>query len=338
MSDPGSGESPPADEDPQYAKYVPDQAAQSPDHPAVEDDWPPSTFAPFRTDASRAAPYWPPGDPYAEEEDPESFTPPPRNEPDDDSPPTRTTRMVNHMAFYVVVLSIMPALMWSAYASVTPDVQWVYLWPAIVFTAFGALTVFLRYKRGSVLEARRKMRDFLRNDQINGITCTNRMAQHVHQGEQVQWESRLHQVSVLVGGFGRMQSKWRRSVAVAIGLAIVVQAVHTHNNAWYLLLPAALAGYIGILFFEWSRDTYGISNKRIMGVTGLFTDKLATMPLGMTDFTSTAPWHSKLLEWLRWIKLAYANWNVESAGQDQALKYIDYVPAGNLVAAVHGLG
>jgi len=134
-----------------------------------------------------------------------------------------------------------------------------------------------------------------------------------------------------------MQSKWRRWTTV-IGLALI-GLLAVQNAAWLGFLIIMAGGYIGLLFIEWSRDTYAITNERITSVTGLIRTKVALMPLvRVTDVVVSTSALSNILAWMRFIYLPYAQFDVESAGQDQALKYIDYVPAGDVVAAVFGLG
>lgn len=299
---------------PQYATYHPGTSGPVlPPLPWDEEDWRPGTV--LSLDESR--------------------------EPDDISPPGWVVRAINHLAFYVVVMSIIPAFMWLIYASVTPEAQKFYIWPAGITTGFSVLVVFLRYARGSVMQARRDMRAFLRNDQINGINPSNRLAQRVFSdqdsAEKVVWESRLHPISVLFGGLGRMQSKWRRRIVG--GALLLIGALAVNNATWLWLLIGAVSAYIGFLFIEWSRDYYALTNERITSVTGLFTTKVALMPLvRVTDVVVNTSALSNILAWMRFIYLPYAMFDVESAGQDQALKYINYVPAGDVVAAVFGLG
>jgi Bacterial PH domain len=71
--------------------------------------------------------------------------------------------------------------------------------------------------------------------------------------------------------------------------------------------------------WEWRREIIVVTDKRLLLVTGIVTRNLAIMPLvKVTDLT----FHRSSTGLL----LGYGKFIVESAGQDQALSTIDYVP------------
>ncbi|HYT10991.1 MAG TPA: PH domain-containing protein, partial [Mycobacteriales bacterium] len=103
------------------------------------------------------------------------------------------------------------------------------------------------------------------------------------------------------------------------------------------LLVARLAGSVGFLrmlavyftifvvvrwiwsFFDWYVEKLIVTDKRVLLITGIVTRKVAIMPLvKVTDLTFNRSSTGLLL--------GYGQFVVETAGQDQALSSIDYVP------------
>jgi hypothetical protein len=71
--------------------------------------------------------------------------------------------------------------------------------------------------------------------------------------------------------------------------------------------------------YEWYRETLVVTDKRLLLLTGIITRNVAIMPLvKVTDLT----FHRSATGLL----LGYGKFVVESAGQDQALSTIDFVP------------
>lgn len=88
--------------------------------------------------------------------------------------------------------------------------------------------------------------------------------------------------------------------------------------AWLLVL-ADLA-WFGWHVVQWSHDRFLVTDKRILLVTGLLTRRVAMMPLRkVTDMTFQRSGLGRLL--------GYGAFVLESAGQEQALRRIDYLPA-----------
>jgi len=72
--------------------------------------------------------------------------------------------------------------------------------------------------------------------------------------------------------------------------------------------------------WEWRVDRILVTDRRIVEVSGLLTRKVASMPLEkMTDLTYSRSIAGRLL--------GYGRIGVESAGQDQALTSIDFIPS-----------
>ncbi|MFD0856522.1 PH domain-containing protein [Actinomadura adrarensis] len=70
---------------------------------------------------------------------------------------------------------------------------------------------------------------------------------------------------------------------------------------------------------EWSVDYFVITNQRMLLTTGLITRKVAMMPLAkVTDMSFRRTITGRML--------GYGDFILESAGQDQALDVVDYLP------------
>ncbi|MBA9002078.1 MULTISPECIES: PH domain-containing protein [Thermomonospora] len=83
---------------------------------------------------------------------------------------------------------------------------------------------------------------------------------------------------------------------------------------WLLLL-----GWFVWRVAEWSVDYFVITNQRMILTTGLITRKVGMMPLAkVTDMSFERSIMGRLL--------GYGSFVLESAGQDQALRTVDYLP------------
>jgi hypothetical protein len=110
---------------------------------------------------------------------------------------------------------------------------------------------------------------------------------------------------------------------VALGLLalLVAQVVTRWNLPWWIALPALLwiGGYGLDEWFKHHRELFIATDKRVMLVHGLWTRKVAMMPLAkVTDMRyDRTPVGSFF---------GYGTFIMESAGQVQALSKISYVP------------
>ena len=110
------------------------------------------------------------------------------------------------------------------------------------------------------------------------------------------------------------------AVAVTWTLWAIVLAAHPGpylaSVATSFFILSAL--WFGWLLFEWYHEQLAVTDKRLLLVSGLFTKKLAVMPLTkVTDMTyERDPWGRML---------GYGTFVMESAGQHQALSRIEFV-------------
>jgi membrane protein YdbS with pleckstrin-like domain len=78
-------------------------------------------------------------------------------------------------------------------------------------------------------------------------------------------------------------------------------------------------GWFGWVILDWSHERFVITDKRVLLISGLLTRKVAIMPLSkVTDLTYERSLMGRIL--------GYGVFVMESAGQQQALSRIDYLP------------
>ena len=115
-------------------------------------------------------------------------------------------------------------------------------------------------------------------------------------------------------------------IALALGailISIVVGStilLHTHDAVLVLLVICLIfLAYLGFKAWEWSEDYFVVTSDRMLEASGVFTRKIAMMPLvKVTDMSFQRSTLGRLL--------GYGSFILESAGQDQALRTIDHVP------------
>jgi membrane protein YdbS with pleckstrin-like domain len=106
-------------------------------------------------------------------------------------------------------------------------------------------------------------------------------------------------------------------IALVLGTTVLM---HSHNGIIVLVLVVvALLLYLGYRTWEWSEDYFVVTSDRMLQASGVFTRKIAMMPLvKVTDMSFKRSTLGRLL--------GFGQFILESAGQDQALRTIDHVP------------
>ena len=112
-------------------------------------------------------------------------------------------------------------------------------------------------------------------------------------------------------------------ILAGLVLAAVVSTTVARNNgsavgfvwiAWAVLLL-----WLVYKVFEWSQDFFIVTSRRMLLATGIITRKVAMMPLvKVTDMSFQRSSLGRLL--------GYGEFILESAGQDQALRVVNYLP------------
>jgi membrane protein YdbS with pleckstrin-like domain len=109
-------------------------------------------------------------------------------------------------------------------------------------------------------------------------------------------------------------------LALGVNVAFITQGIKAGlitTLLWYLALFMILRMLWRLA--DWHFDHLMITNKRLLKVSGIIYRKVQTMPLSkITDLTYNRDPLGKLL--------GYGEFVVESAGQDQALSNIKYLP------------
>jgi|SRR5580698_779027 uncharacterized membrane protein YdbT with pleckstrin-like domain len=117
----------------------------------------------------------------------------------------------------------------------------------------------------------------------------------------------------------------RRIVEALVGLALAGFLSNTvaHSNSDVILviwlLWAVLLARLIAKVFEWSVNRFVVTSQRMLLVSGIITRKVNMMPLSkVTDMSFQRSTLGRLL--------GYGQFTLESAGQDQALRIVDYLP------------
>jgi hypothetical protein len=148
------------------------------------------------------------------------------------------------------------------------------------------------------------------------IQPSKRVAHIIPSDEDLLWETREHPISMIL---------WWTSAIALQGLVVIINEI----TNWEI---AGVVWLVGMLFIAgktllWRHDRLCLTNKRIIAVRGFLNVQHQSMPLKkLTDETLVIPWHSTVLSWLRLVEVPYGTLIVESAGQDQALSKVLYVP------------
>jgi membrane protein YdbS with pleckstrin-like domain len=115
-------------------------------------------------------------------------------------------------------------------------------------------------------------------------------------------------------------------ISLALGGVLVALVLSTtvfsHSRpAVVVLVLGAVILLLNLAFktWEWSEDYFAVTSDRMLEASGVFTRKIAMMPLvKVTDMSFQRTTTGRIL--------GYGKFILESAGQDQALQTIDHVP------------
>ena len=112
------------------------------------------------------------------------------------------------------------------------------------------------------------------------------------------------------------------AVAVMLSYLLPGSAWVFQNVLWYAALLVVLR--FAYIVVDWWVERIVVTDKRFMLITGVFTNRVAMMPISkVTDLTYERTWLGRLL--------GYGTLIVESAGQIQALNRIEFLPRPELV-------
>jgi uncharacterized membrane protein YdbT with pleckstrin-like domain len=104
--------------------------------------------------------------------------------------------------------------------------------------------------------------------------------------------------------------------------AVISTTIARHNGtavAAVWILWGVLLLWLVYKVVEWSVDYFIVTSRRMLLATGVFTRKVAMMPLvKVTDMSFQRSALGRLL--------GYGEFILESAGQDQALRVVDHLP------------
>jgi uncharacterized membrane protein YdbT with pleckstrin-like domain len=111
--------------------------------------------------------------------------------------------------------------------------------------------------------------------------------------------------------------------AVGLILAAVLTDTVLRHDSGLVWIIWAVWGLVFLRFLwaalNWSVDYFVVTSHRFIETSGLFSRKVAMMPLvKVTDMTFQRSFLGRIL--------GYGTFILESAGQDQALSNVDYIP------------
>jgi len=153
-------------------------------------------------------------------------------------------------------------------------------------------------------------------------TPSRRTAKVITNEETLLWESRQHPISLW---------RWWLGIMIVPSVLIYVTIV-TDIVDWKIAIIVTLIGItaLGIRIWLWRVDRICLTNKRILTVTGILLRNNKMMPASkLTDLTVVTPRLSTILSGAKFIQAPYTTIIAESAGQDQALNRIWYIPEGS---------
>lgn len=106
-------------------------------------------------------------------------------------------------------------------------------------------------------------------------------------------------------------------LTITIGFTAPASFGTATNATWYVLTAMTL--YTLLRLWLWSRDWFVATNRRLIWRRGLLNQKTAMMPLSkVTDMSFNQPVLGRIL--------GYGEFIMESAGQEQALRDIRWIP------------
>jgi uncharacterized membrane protein YdbT with pleckstrin-like domain len=110
---------------------------------------------------------------------------------------------------------------------------------------------------------------------------------------------------------------------IGLVIAAVLSDTLLRHNSGLTWIVWAIWGLVFLRFLwaaiNWSVDYFVVTSHRFIETSGLFSRKVAMMPLAkVTDMTFERSFLGRLL--------GYGTFILESAGQDQALSNVDHIP------------
>lgn len=144
-------------------------------------------------------------------------------------------------------------------------------------------------------------------------TMSARIEDHLLRSEQILVLTRRHAVVAMV------------PIAMALAVLVAVAALTAQMSTtsplvdvlWWIALIAL--GYAGWQFVDWRSHVFVVTDRRVMLFSGFITRRVGMMPLvKVTDMTYRRTPIGRLL--------GYGDFIMESAGQDQALHLVRFLP------------
>lgn len=136
---------------------------------------------------------------------------------------------------------------------------------------------------------------------------------HLSQSERIRVGTRQHPVVLL-----------RPALLVLVAFAVLLRSLSDSSalvsvQKFFLVLFLVAVGWFGVCWLQWSRHFFLATDQRVLKMYGVLSTTVDSMKVQkVTDMT----YHRSFLGEI----IGYGSITIESAGQDQALHDIDYIP------------
>jgi membrane protein YdbS with pleckstrin-like domain len=146
------------------------------------------------------------------------------------------------------------------------------------------------------------------SDPGRAVRTPRSLRRYILDGERIAVATRLHWARLL------------EPVATTFAVTVVIAWLHTATDVgWFWLLWLVAAGRLLYRWLQWYVEWFVATDKRLVLAYGVIIHKVAMMPLlKVTDMKYSRTPVGQVL--------GYGRFTMESAGQNQALRQIDFVP------------
>jgi membrane protein YdbS with pleckstrin-like domain len=132
--------------------------------------------------------------------------------------------------------------------------------------------------------------------------------------EKIVFRTRLHWIKIV--------TPWALFVGVLVAAGVIGSRLRQQDGGIRGVLLVVVLGFLAYPLwstFQWYREWFVGTDRRLMLTLGIITRKVAMIPLGkVTDMRYDRPPLGQIL--------GYGSFVLESAGQDQAFRVVEHVP------------
>ncbi|WP_418277954.1 PH domain-containing protein [Isoptericola jiangsuensis] len=146
------------------------------------------------------------------------------------------------------------------------------------------------------------------SDPGKGFRTPRSLRRYILDGERIAVATRLHWARLL------------EPLITTFAVTVIAAWLHASSGSgWFWVLWLVAAGRLAYRWLQWYVEWFVATDKRLVLAYGVIVQKVAMMPLmKVTDMGYSRTPLGQVI--------GYGRFTMESAGQDQALRQIDYVP------------